>query len=142
MSQGRRAAAVFPTRPRPPADLLLWRRRPALPTPRRVFIESPPPNVLVPVFHALMRMAFPIAFSFLLVRFAYRFGMKKKDKIFGGMDMKTIKASRSLRGHPGGALRTIQEHGDYPGNMGTIQGWRRCCAGAVQGLACCRGQTK
>lgn len=58
-----------------------------------VFIETPTPNPALPFVHAILRLVFPVWFSFLLVKFAFRVGRKKKrDKIFGGARMESIAA--------------------------------------------------
>ncbi|KAL4452773.1 hypothetical protein ABPG75_008435 [Micractinium tetrahymenae] len=58
-----------------------------------VYIQEPKLNPVMPVLHALARLVFPIAFSFLLIKFAFRLGRKqKRDKIFGGAKMEMISA--------------------------------------------------
>ncbi|KAI7835886.1 hypothetical protein COHA_010231 [Chlorella ohadii] len=58
-----------------------------------VFIEDTPVNPVMPMLHAVARLVFPIFFSFLLIKFAFRLGRKKKrDKIFGGAKLEVIKA--------------------------------------------------
>jgi hypothetical protein len=39
---------------------------------RSVYIEDHHPNPVLPMLHALARLVFPIAFSFLLIKFAFR----------------------------------------------------------------------
>ncbi|PSC74371.1 ATP-dependent zinc metalloprotease chloroplastic [Micractinium conductrix] len=57
-----------------------------------VFIEDANVNPALPMLHALARLVFPIAFSFLLIKFAFRLGRKqKRDKIFGGAKLEMIK---------------------------------------------------
>lgn len=58
-----------------------------------VYIEASDPNPALPIVHSLLRLVFPVWFSFLLVKFAFRIGRKKKrDKIFGGAQMESISA--------------------------------------------------
>lgn len=38
----------------------------------RVFIEDTPVNPIMPMLHAVARLVFPILFSFLLIKFAFR----------------------------------------------------------------------
>lgn len=45
---------------------------PAPPVPRSVYVEDTSPNHALPMLHALARLVFPIAFSFLLIKFAFR----------------------------------------------------------------------
>ena len=45
----------------------------AVPAARRVFIEDANVNPALPMLHALARLVFPIAFSFLLIKFAFRY---------------------------------------------------------------------
>lgn len=62
-----------------------------------VYIETPSPNPALPLVHAVLRLVFPVWFSFLLVKFAFRVGRKKKrDKIFGGARMESISAKDAL----------------------------------------------
>ena len=62
-----------------------------------VYIETPTPNPALPLVHAVLRLVFPVWFSFLLVKFAFRVGRKKKrDKIFGGARMESISAKDAL----------------------------------------------
>lgn len=59
----------------------------------RTFIEPSDPNRALPIVHAIVRLIFPVWFSFLLIKFAFRIGRKKKrDKIFGGARMESISA--------------------------------------------------
>jgi hypothetical protein len=37
-----------------------------------VYVEDTSPNHALPMLHALARLVFPIAFSFLLIKFAFR----------------------------------------------------------------------
>ena len=61
-----------------------------------MYIETPDPNPVMPVLHSVARLVFPIYFSFLLVKFAFRLGRKKKrDKIFGGANLEVIKVRES-----------------------------------------------
>lgn len=39
---------------------------------RSVFIEDTPINPVMPMLHAVARLVFPIFFSFLLIKFAFR----------------------------------------------------------------------
>ncbi|EFN51378.1 hypothetical protein CHLNCDRAFT_37431 [Chlorella variabilis] len=51
----------------------------------------------MPMLHALARLIFPIAFSFLLIKFAFRLGQKKqRDRIFGGANLEMVKAKDAL----------------------------------------------
>lgn len=62
-----------------------------------VYIETPDTNPAMPVVHAILRLVFPVWFSFLLVKFAFRIGRKKKrDKIFGGARMESISAKDAV----------------------------------------------
>jgi len=62
-----------------------------------VYIDTPTPNPALPLVHAVLRLVFPVWFSFLLVKFAFRVGRKKKrDKIFGGARMESISAKDAL----------------------------------------------
>ena len=62
-----------------------------------MYIETPVPNPALPVVHSVLRLAFPVWFSFLLVKFAFRVGRKKKrDKIFGGARMESISSKDAL----------------------------------------------
>lgn len=62
-----------------------------------VYIDTPTPNPALPLVHAVIRLVFPVWFSFLLVKFAFRVGRKKKrDKIFGGARMESISAKDAL----------------------------------------------
>ncbi|KAI3432765.1 hypothetical protein D9Q98_004305 [Chlorella vulgaris] len=57
-----------------------------------VYIEADTPNPVMPLLHALARLIFPIAFSFLLIKFAFRLGSKKqRDRIFGGANLELVK---------------------------------------------------
>ncbi|GAB4815168.1 hypothetical protein N2152v2_002214 [Parachlorella kessleri] len=56
-----------------------------------VYIQAPDTNAVLPMLHSLARLVFPIAFSFMLIKFAFRLGRKKKrDKIFGGARLQTL----------------------------------------------------
>ena len=62
-----------------------------------VYIESPDFNPALPVVHSVMRLVFPVWFSFLLVKFAFRLGRKKKrDKIFGGARLETMSSKDAI----------------------------------------------
>lgn len=62
-----------------------------------VYIESPELNPALPIVHALMRLVFPVWFSFLLVKFAFRLGRKKKrDKIFGGAQLESMSSKDAI----------------------------------------------
>lgn len=55
------------------------------------YIIPSDPNPALPVVHALVRLVFPVWFSFLLIKFAFRIGRKKKrDKIFGGAKLESV----------------------------------------------------
>jgi cell division protease FtsH len=60
------------------------------------YIQPSDVNPALPVVHALVRLIFPVWFSFLLIKFAFRIGRKKKrDKIFGGAKLESISAKDS-----------------------------------------------
>lgn len=60
------------------------------------YIEPSDSNPALPIVHALVRLIFPVWFSFLLIKFAFRIGRKKKrDKIFGGAKLESISAKDS-----------------------------------------------
>ena len=57
------------------------------------YIEPSEHNPALSIVHALARLVFPVWFSFLLIKFAFRIGRKKKrDKIFGGAKLESITA--------------------------------------------------
>lgn len=60
------------------------------------YIEPSEHNPALSIVHALARLVFPVWFSFLLIKFAFRIGRKKKrDKIFGGAKLESISAGGS-----------------------------------------------
>lgn len=60
------------------------------------YIEPTDLNPALPIVHALVRLIFPVWFSFLLIKFAFRIGRKKKrDKIFGGAKLESISGKDS-----------------------------------------------
>lgn len=60
------------------------------------YIEPSDVNPTLPIVHTLARLIFPVWFSFLLIKFAFRIGRKKKrDKIFGGAKLESISSKDS-----------------------------------------------
>jgi cell division protease FtsH len=60
------------------------------------YIEPSEHNPALSIVHTLARLVFPVWFSFLLIKFAFRIGRKKKrDKIFGGAKLESISAGDS-----------------------------------------------
>ena len=60
------------------------------------YIEPSDHNPALSIVHTMARLVFPVWFSFLLIKFAFRIGRKKKrDKIFGGAKLESISARDS-----------------------------------------------